>query len=214
MGTSSSLRFGSFEVDRSRRLLLRGGESVHLSPKALKLLLTLLERWPAAASKAELHSAIWPDTFVSETTLTGVAAELRAALGDDARSPKLIRTLHGFGYAFAGEVVADEPVLELSRFRVTVLGREVALQNGENLIGRYADATVFIDDASVSRVHAAILVGDAAVVQDLGSKNGTFVNGARIAAPQVLRNRDILGVGVVVMTFHDARTTDSTMTVL
>ena len=68
-------------------------------------------------SKTELMTALWPDTHVSEATLTGVVADAREALGDDGRAPRLIRTVHRFGYAFTGqverEVSADsaEPVL-------------------------------------------------------------------------------------------------------
>ena len=71
-----------------------------------------------------------------------------------------------------------------TRFRVTVLGREVALQEGENLIGRAADTTIFIDDASVSRIHASIHVAGEATLHDLGSKNGTFLNGERLTEPR------------------------------
>lgn len=214
MDRPATLRFGAFVVDRGRRLLLRDGQSIHVSPKALQLLLVLLEQWPAAVSKRELHEAIWPETFVSETALTGLVAELRGALGDDARHPRLIRTLHGFGYAFTGDVTTDQALPVSTRFRLTVLGREVALKTGENLIGRAAEATVFVDDPSVSRAHAKIVVTETnATLHDLGSKNGTFVNGIRVETSQALRHRDVIAVGVVAMTFHDTRTSDSTMTV-
>ena len=215
MEKPGTLRFGAFALDRGQRLLLRDGATVHLSPKALRLLLALLDRAPDAVSKGELHEAIWPDAFVSEVTLTGLAAELRAALGDDARNPTLIRTVHGFGYAFAGEISSSEarPQTAATRFRVTVLGREVALHEGENLIGRAADTAIFIDDASVSRIHASIQVAGEATLHDLGSKNGTFLNGERVTAPRVLHHRDTIAAGVVAMTFQDTRTNDSTMTV-
>jgi DNA-binding winged helix-turn-helix (wHTH) protein len=216
MGKPGTLRFGAFALDRGQRLLLRDGATVHLSPRALRLLLSLLARAPDAVSKGELHEAIWPDAFVSEGTLTGLAAELRAALGDDARNPTLIRTVHGFGYAFTGEISTDARPPAATRFRVTVLGREVALQEGENLIGRAADTTIFIDDASVSRIHASIHVSihvdGEATLHDLGSKNGTFLNGERLTEPRVLHHRDTIAAGVVAMTFQDTRTNDSTMT--
>lgn len=220
MEKPNTLRFGAFALDRGQRLLLRDGATVHLPPTALRLLLSLLDRAPDAVLKGELHEAIWPDAFVSEVTLTGLAAELRAALGDDARNPTLIRTVHGFGYAFAGEISTDARPQAATRFRVTVLGREVALQEGENLIGRAADTTIFIDDASVSRIHASIHVSihvgihvdGEATLHDLGSKNGTFLNGERLTEPRVLHHRDTIAAGVVAMTFQDTRTNDSTMT--
>ena len=211
MEKPGTLRFGAFALDRGQRLLLRDGAAVPLSPRALRLLLALLDRAPDAVSKGELHEAIWPDAFVSEVTLTGLADELRAALGDDARNPTLIRTVHGFGYAFTGEISTE--VRPTIRFRVTVLGREVALHEGENLIGRAPDTTIFIDDASVSRIHASIHVAGEATLHDLGSKNGTFLNGERVTEPRVLHHRDTIAAGVVAMTFQDTRTNDSTMTV-
>lgn len=214
MEKPGTLRFGAFALDRGQRLLLRDGAAVPLSPRALRLLLALLARAPDAVSKGELHETIWPDAFVSEVTLTGLAAELRAALGDDARNPALIRTVHGFGYAFTGEISTDaRRPAAATRFRVTVLGREIALQEGENLIGRAADSAIFIDDASVSRIHASIHVAGEARLHDLGSKNGTFLNGQRLTEPRVLHHRDTIAAGVVAMTFQDTRTNDSTMTV-
>src|SRR2546430_11941794 len=91
----TSFSFGSFELDTDRRLLLSGGNEIHISRKAYELLRVLLDRAPKAMSKQELHDLIWPETFVSDTTLPGVIAELRNALGDDAHEPRYIRTVHG-----------------------------------------------------------------------------------------------------------------------
>ena len=206
------MRFDGWELDVGRRALFREGEPVHLSPKAFQLLHILLTRAPDAVSKEELHDRIWPETFVAETTLAGVAAELRAALGDDARNPRYVRTVHGFGYAFAAPV-QDAPPPSRARVRVTVRGLEIALAEGENLIGRKPEAAVAIDDASVSREHARIVVGEIALLEDLGSKNGTFLNGTRITAPAALRHRDVIAAGLVTITFHDVGVTESTVTV-
>ena len=98
-----SFWFGDFELDQERRQLLRSGEPVPLEPKAYELLSLLLERRPRALSRAQIRDAIWPQTFVSESTLAVVVNAIRQALGDDARHPRFIRTVHGFGYAFCGE---------------------------------------------------------------------------------------------------------------
>jgi Tol biopolymer transport system component/DNA-binding winged helix-turn-helix (wHTH) protein len=98
-----SLCFGEFELDPERRLLLRAGVPVPLEPKAYELLSLLLERRPRALSRAQIRDVIWPDTHVSESTLAVVVTGIRQALGDDARRPRFIRTVHGFGYAFCGE---------------------------------------------------------------------------------------------------------------
>ena len=94
------LQFGEFTFDRAARQLLRGGKAVHLEPKAFELLDLLLERRPEAVSKPEIRDRLWPDTFVSESSLTTLVAQVREALGDDRGKAKHIRTVHGFGYAF------------------------------------------------------------------------------------------------------------------
>ena len=98
-----SLLFGDFELDQERRQLLRSGQPVPLEPKAYELLSLLLERRPRALSKAQIRDVVWPQTFVSESTLAVAVNAVREALGDDARHPRFIRTVHGFGYAFCGE---------------------------------------------------------------------------------------------------------------
>ena len=99
-----SFWFGDFELDQERRQLLRSGEPVPLEPKAYELLSVLLERRPRALSRAQIRDVVWPQTFVSESTLAVVVNGIRQALDDDARHPRFIRTVHGFGYAFCGEV--------------------------------------------------------------------------------------------------------------
>ena len=99
----TSLTFGDLELDRERRQLLRSGGAVPLEPKAYELLCLLVDRRPKALSRAQIRNAIWPGTFISESTLGVVVNKLRQALDDNARQPRLIRTVHGFGYAFCGE---------------------------------------------------------------------------------------------------------------
>src|SRR3979490_2141851 len=99
------LGFGDCVFDPDRRELTRDGAIVHAGPKALRLLAGRPDAKPRALTKDDIHKAIWPDTFVSDATLTSLVAELRAAIGDDARAPALVRTIHGFGYVFCGDVV-------------------------------------------------------------------------------------------------------------
>ena len=102
-----SLQFGEFELDRERRQLLRSGRPVPLEPKAYELLSLLVERRPKALSRAQIRDVVWPGVFISESTLGVAVNAIRQALGDDARQPRFIRTVHGFGYAFCGEVPKD-----------------------------------------------------------------------------------------------------------
>ena len=94
------LQFGECVFDSDSRRLTRGAEPVHLEPKAFELLELLLERRPAAVAKAGIHDRLWPRTFVSESSLTTLVAQLRKALGDGPKKPRWIRTVHGYGYAF------------------------------------------------------------------------------------------------------------------
>lgn len=201
-----TFRFGSFTLDTESRALLRGGKPVAISPKAFRLLQVLLEARPRAIPKAELHQRLWPDTVVSDVNLPTLIAEIRAAIGDGARAPEFIRTVYGYGYAFSGDAVAarrdgrsahsGDPI-----FRLLWGPREIALSEGENVLGRGADSLVWIEAQGVSRRHARILVAAGlATLEDLGSKNGTFVNDVRLTAPVALRDGDELRIGPVPMT--------------
>ena len=177
------VRFGECELDFDRRQLLREGSEVHLAPKAFRLLQVLLEARPKAVSKATLHGLVWQDAIVSEATLSSLLAELRVAIGDDPRRPRFIRTKYGFGYQFCAEAT---DVREGGKaggrrdfvYRLIWGMREIALEAGENVIGRTRETVVWIDSAAVSRRHAMVHVADGgATIEDLGSKNGTRVRG-------------------------------------
>jgi len=202
------VRFGDFAVDSGSRQLLRGAEAVHVGPKAFELLEALLAKRPRALSKAELQNQLWPRTFVSESSLTSVVTELRTALGDQARQPRFVRTVYGFGYAFCGEAteVADPAPAatpRASRLRLFLEDREIALRAGENVLGRLDEGVAWLESPTVSRRHARIVVsGGQATLEDLGSKNGTFLRGKRLTAPAVLSDGDEILLGRVPMTFR------------
>src|SRR6478736_5980166 len=183
------LRFGDFVFDSDTREVIRGDEPLAISPKAFTLLARLIESRPKAVSKDDLHSRLWPDTHVSDQSLGNLVVELRSVLGESARNPKIIRTVARFGYAFAARATTDRSgggeILASSVYYRLVWGRrEISLEPGDNLIGRDPEAVVWIDDESVSRRHARISIGDAgASIEDLGSKNGTYVDGKRIRSP-------------------------------
>jgi TolB-like protein/DNA-binding winged helix-turn-helix (wHTH) protein/tetratricopeptide (TPR) repeat protein len=109
------IHFGDFALDDSRRQVLRAGEAIHLSPKAFQLLSILVQESPRAISKADLQEQLWPGTFVTEGSLATLVGELRSALGDDAKEPRFIRTLYGFGYSFAAPVAQEVAQSKLPR---------------------------------------------------------------------------------------------------
>ena len=185
------LRFGDFAFDSGSHLLLRGGEQRHLSPKAQQLLWRLLMARPRALSRDELYAALWPDTYVSEGNLAGLVNELRKALGDDPRAPQYVRTVHGFGYAFCGEVTASQSLAAAAAVLLCE-GQTHLLRQGENTVGRAPGSTVILLHRSVSRRHARIVIDAGTItVEDLGSKNGTYVEGEAVRMQQFSGNRII-----------------------
>jgi DNA-binding winged helix-turn-helix (wHTH) protein len=199
------LRFGRCLFDSDTRELIRDGARRDLSPKAFQLLDLLLQARPRAVTKQEIHERLWPKAFVSDSSLPRLAAEVRAAIGDDAKSPRLLRTVHRFGYAFFGPVAAVEGgEAPLGAPCGVVWGeRQIVLLAGENVIGRAPEARIFVDLARVSRRHARILVGDGrAVLEDLGSKNGTFLRGERLTQPTELVDGDEIWAGSLVLVFR------------
>jgi len=209
------VRFGDCTLDSDTREVSRGGKAVHLEPKAYRLLELLLAARPKALSKNELQDALWPKTYVSERSLARLVGVLRATLGDHAEEPSLIRTVHGFGYAFHGEAVslgtAARPPASEFHCRIAWGSREFRLSEGQNLVGRDPDAAVWIDLASVSRRHARILVDNgAATIEDLGSHNGTYVRGERIVCATKLVNGDKIKVGAARLAFRRSRALGTT----
>jgi DNA-binding winged helix-turn-helix (wHTH) protein len=194
-------RFGEFAFDPAVRLLTRSGAPVHLTAKALDLLELLVVRHPEAVPKKHIHHTLWPDTFVSDVSLTTLIFELRTALGETARKPRFIRTVHGFGYAFQHENGhAETPE---TPFCVIYDGREINLRLGENLLGRSRDCRVRLDSSRVSRHHARITVGDgSALIEDCGSRNGTWVGGVRTDGRVRLKDGDDIGVAGIRVLFR------------
>ena len=209
------LQFGDCTLDLETRELLRSGKTVPIEPKALRLLELLLRARPRALSKDELQDGLWPKTYVSERNLARLVLVVRMLIGDRARAPRFIRTVHGYGYAFSGEVA------DLSRRRRgptaaiqcrLIWGeREIALVEGENVLGRDPDAVVWIDRNSVSRRHARILItGETAILEDLGSKNGTYLCGKRLTEPMPLATGDEIKIGAARFVFRLFRATGTT----
>jgi DNA-binding winged helix-turn-helix (wHTH) protein len=200
-------RFASFSLNAATRQLLRDGREVSLSPKAFQLLLLLVTNRERAISKQELHQSLWPSTFVVETNLASLIAEVRRGLGDDAARPQFVRTIYRFGYRFVGQVEASgtNPPAALTAAKYWLIWDvgQAPLAEGTNVIGRGPNASIWIDAPGVSRHHARILVSaDEAILEDLGSKNGSYVAGLAVTAPHRLADGDQIRLGSVVVTFR------------
>ena len=208
---------GEWTLDPDTRQLLRKTEEVSLSPRAFDLLKLLVDNQPRALSKADLHKCLWPGTFVSEANLASLVAEIRRVLGDDARAPRYVRTVHRFGYAFCGRAEFDAADRRAGAVGISywlIWGtRKIPLVEGENILGREPEAHIWIDSPTVSRRHARIvIVKREAILEDLKSKNGTSVRGQPVSSSTQLADRDDISVGSEVLTFRMFEGSASTAT--
>ncbi|HET6897874.1 MAG TPA: FHA domain-containing protein [Vicinamibacteria bacterium] len=205
----ATIRFGECELDLERRELRRGGQPCHLTPRAFALLELLVAERPRAVRKADLRTRLWPETYVSNTALAQLVTELRKAIGDEARQGRWIRTVFGYGYAFAGEAENEaeaEEVAEAPKAAPAswLLWRRqvLPLAVGENVVGRGREAQVRIPASEVSRRHARIVVATAStMVEDLGSRNGTFVRGQPVNRATPLADGDEVAFGSELTTY-------------
>lgn len=191
------VEFDGFLFDGDERVVSKDGQPLHLTPKAFELLQFLIETRPRAVAKQELRDRLWPDVIVDEANLKNLVAEIRDALGERGRS--VIRTVHRFGYAFHAAI----PERIAVHARLLEGERVHALQAGENIVGRAAPCQVIVDFSGVSRRHARIRAEDGRyVLEDLGSKNGTWRNDERVREPVMLADGDRLRFGAVELTFR------------
>ena len=214
----SRVYFGDFALDSETRELLRGGDSVSLSPKAYQLLEILVVSRPKALSKMALQEHLWPHAYVVEKNLVNLIAEIRKALDDDPTHPRFVRTVHRFGYAFrepADATTANNTAAGARdvRFRLIWAQGRAGLSAGDHVLGRDPELELFLDAPGVSRRHALIsIVGEEATLEDLGSKNGTFVADRRLDSRTRLVDGDVIRVASVQLTFSAVRTRGSTRT--
>jgi DNA-binding winged helix-turn-helix (wHTH) protein len=202
------VRFGSYVLDSGARELLQGARPVHLSPKAFDVLEILVARRPNVVSKDVLMQEVWGGKVVEEANLAIVIGEIRKALGDDTKSPAIVLTVPRRGYRFAAaaeEIGADGlPTSDaFLRCWLTWNDKTLPLREGENQVGRHPACTVWINASSVSRMHARIVTaGGTATIVDQHSRNGTFVDGRRIAGPTPLVDGATITFGSERVTFR------------
>ena len=194
-------RLGHWTVEPTLDRITHDGREVRLRPRAMDVLTVLALGSGKLVSKRELIDEVWRTEFVSDHALTQVIAELRAALGDNARNPIFIENIPRRGYRLVASVTpAVDSVVSnhgvAMPFKLETDEGNQPLSQGQNVIGRTGDADISFDQTEVSRCHAMITVqGTTAIVEDLGSKNGTYVNGRRIDRPTTLTNGDEIWIG-------------------
>jgi DNA-binding winged helix-turn-helix (wHTH) protein len=217
------VRFGLFELDLVTGELRRKGLRVALQEQPFQVLAMLVQRAGDLVTRDELRARLWPDAvFVDfDHGLNKAVTKIRSALGDLAASPRYVETLERRGYRF---IAAVEPVGSAARqepaghagvtlVRLVSDDRSLPLGEGRHIIGRDPSAPIWVDSSLASRRHAAIVVSPSAIsVEDLGSRNGTFVNGARIDAVSPLAHGDEIRVGPARFVVHAAPADQLTIT--
>ena len=159
MPSDHLLRFGRYRLHPTQGLTC-GREEVRVTPKSLAVLCALVERSGEVVTKDELFRTVWPDATVSDAALTSCIVELRRALGDDARQPRYIETLHRRGFRFiardAHAPSAHEthgPITTPSAPRADIVGRE-------HPIGEMSRA---LERAAGGRRHVVVVTGQAGI---------------------------------------------------
>jgi len=209
--------FGAFTFDAVSGELRQDGRRIPLLGTASELLRVLIEERDRVVSKDELLQRVWRGAPVEEGNLSTYITKLRTALHDDPQTPRFIRTHHGLGYRFIADVTDEAsprpPARVASGFALEWEGRELPLVRGENIVGRTpASASIAIGDPHVSGAHARIIIHDeGATIEDLDSKNHTFVGDVRVTAPRPLHPGDAIRLGGPTVIFR--RATVKTVTV-
>lgn len=100
-------RFDEHEIDLDDFRLSKGGEPVSLEPKALNLLIFLVDNRGRLVTRRELIASVWNDAFVTDHVLNRAIGQLRKVLQDDPKQPRYIETVPTLGYRFVGNVEAE-----------------------------------------------------------------------------------------------------------
>ncbi len=207
---SSSFYFGPFQLDPQAAELRRDGHRIELRAKCLHLLEFLLQNGGKLVSRQVLLEHIWSDVVVGQETLSRTITEIRQALGDPAEAPQYIETVPRRGYKFIAPVTRAHRATTHALF-IVHRHQEYPLPEGDHIIGRGQDVAVHLYTPLMSRHHARIRVrGNQLTLEDLGSKNGTLVNGERVNGTVELHSGDSIHVGGELLIVRSA--TDSTTT--
>lgn len=203
MNARTVTSFGEFRIDAGARRLWRGDQAVQLRPKAWGLLMCLVERAGRVVTRDEIAEVVWPDVAVGDDSITKALRELRAALGDNARTTKYLETLHGVGVRFTPEETPSRnefvvPAVPRSTRAPTVMaGRaaELSLLNdhlahaatgerrivfiaGDGGMGKSTLVQAFLDEAGSA---ARLLFGQCAERSDVADAYGPLLDALDMA---------------------------------
>ena len=100
-------RFDDFELNTATHELTRRGEAVAIEPQTFAVLRALIENHDTVLTRDDLVDAVWRGRYTSDTAIASRIKSARKALGDDGRSQRYIKTVHGVGYRFVGTLQAQ-----------------------------------------------------------------------------------------------------------
>ncbi len=193
--TSTFLAFEPFVLDLESERLLRGRDPIELRPKTWQLMRFLAENPGRLLTKDELLDEVWTDVAVTPASLNQAIRELRQALGDDAREPRYIQTVHRRGFRFIAELegmdrndaAGTQRGFATGRSRPEMVGREAELERlhellaratagerqlvfvtGEEGIGKTTVLRAFLAELRTGR-HPAVFAGGGQCVELLGA---------------------------------------------
>jgi len=149
LDTKHLYEFGPYRLDPVKRILVKEGEPVPVTPKAFDTLLALVQNSGDVLDKDELMKTVWPDSFVEEGNLTVNISMLRKALGESPNQHRYIVTVPGRGYRFVAEV------------------REL-LDKGDLILEEHTRSRILIEQDTDTRFQA--LHAFAAIYRQLGTK--------------------------------------------
>ena len=201
------------QIDCARRRILRDGEERPLSRKAFDLLVVLVDQRPKVVSKDKLIQKIWADTFVADANLAILIGDVRAALGDNAKEPRMIKTHHRVGYSFAADVteVSAAAHAEDGPPSLWLLPTGASCCSRAELRSAATPAATSSSTTRASREHAVLTVTDGQLtVAD--RDNGTRVDGRKLTDTSVVRSGQRITFGTVEATVLGRSDADSTMT--
>jgi DNA-binding winged helix-turn-helix (wHTH) protein len=162
--------FGPFCLNRATRQLFRNGSELRLPLKTFDFLSILITARPRAVPKSELLNRLWPGVATSDSGLHRVAYEVRRALNDTARPGGWIRNIHGYGFAFVGNVAEDTNGIP------TVVGITKACELGASAASHEIccppDALVSVTVTVIPGTPPRVVLGSPQVTHRMGAPAG------------------------------------------
>jgi len=159
MGEEREYTFGAFRLNPTKEQLWRENEEVRLTPKVFAVLRHLVEHPGEIITKNTFLEAIWPDLYVTDTVLAVHIGKAREALGDNAKEPRFIETVHRRGYRFiapsskSAQIPPSNPTSTGEPSTKPIVSEAATTIGSQSLVGREAELALLREklDAEITR---------------------------------------------------------------